>query len=459
MTILAVANLTIQAATGTIVRNVSFQLAAGEILVMMGESGSGKTLVAQAVMGTLPADLSMTGTIMIGGERDPDRRPLWGRRMALLPQEPWSALDPTMRADRQVALGVKHVAKQPWPAAVALARGALDRLGLAQAAHRYPYQLSGGMAQRVAFAATTLADTALLIADEPTKGLDAERRDDIAQQMQMAAQRGGAVLVITHDIAFARQLGGQMLVMLEGNIVESGATAEVLARPSHPYTSALLAADPAVWQAVSATSGKQPVIEGRSLTCRRGGATLFDGLDVTVGAGEIVAVAGPSGCGKTSLGNILLGLVAADAGLVTRMSAPAVRFQKLYQDPIAAFAPGLTLRRALSDLCHRHNIDWSAVDHLLSSMGVDAPLLERVPGAVSGGELQRIALVRALLLEPVFLFADEATSRLDPLTQAEVMQLLRQLATEKTMGVLLVTHDPALARGMAARQICLSTTS
>lgn len=458
MIVLDVADVAIQSAAGPIVHTVSFQLAAGEILVMMGESGSGKTLVAQAVMGTLPANLSMTGTVVIGGERNPDRQPLWGRQVALLPQEPWEALDPTMRADRQVALGAHQVAKHPWPAALKLARSALDRLGLARAAHRYPFQLSGGMAQRVAFAATTLADAALLIADEPTKGLDAARRDDIAHQMRMAAERGGAVLVITHDIAFARQLGGQMLVMLDGKIIEAGATNDVLTRPSHPYTRALLAADPASWQAAPTTSG-QPVIEGRSLTCRRGGATLFDGLDVTVGSGEIVAVAGPSGCGKTSLGNILLGLMAADAGHVARMPAPATRFQKLYQDPIAAFAPGLTLRRALNDLCHRHGIAWARADHLLSSMGVDASLLDRVPGAVSGGELQRVALVRALLLEPVFLFADEATSRLDPITQADVMQLLRRLAWEKTMGILLVTHDPALARGMAARQIGLAANS
>ncbi|WP_156995209.1 ATP-binding cassette domain-containing protein, partial [Elstera litoralis] len=176
------------------------------------------------------------------------------------------------------------------------------------------------------FAATTLTETALLIADEPTKGLDAPRRDDVAQQLRAAAARGTAVMVITHDLTLARLLGGRMQVMLDGAIIESGATETILTHPRHAYTRALLAADPSTWRP-DPVAGATPVIEGRGLSLQRGGVRLFEGLDIAVGAGEIVAVSGPSGCGKTSLGNILLGLVAPDAGSVTRARARRGRFR------------------------------------------------------------------------------------------------------------------------------------
>jgi peptide/nickel transport system ATP-binding protein len=450
-----VKDLQIRAAAGLLVRDVSFTIRPGEILVVMGETGSGKSLVAQAVMGTLPSELSATGEIRIEGKIPEDPRALWGRRIALLPQEPWLALDPTMRIEKQVALSPALVEGNSWLQAGQRARQALDRLGLAASRRAYPFELSGGMAQRAAYAATTVTDAPILIADEPTKGLDAARRNDIADQMRALVMAGAAVMVITHDIALAQRLGGRMQVMLAGEIIESGQTANILTDPQHVYTKALLAADPSGWIPLPGRA-TQPVIEGRGLSKSLGGSQLFDGLNVSVGSGEIVAVSGPSGCGKTTLGNILLGVVKPGQGVVVRKTAPSVKFQKIYQDPVAAFAPAMTLRQALMDVCRLHRVEWSAAAGLLAAMGVGEDLLERRPGAVSGGELQRIALTRALLVEPHFLFADEATSRLDPLTQAEVMRLLRRLVEEREMAVLLVTHDPAIAKGMAARTMDLA---
>ena len=202
----------------TLVDAASFSLHAGEVLTLLGESGSGKSLLAQAVMGTLPADLIARGLLRVGGREsradDPEqRRALWGRQMVLLPQEPWSALDPIMRAHAQVA--ETHRLVRGLPAALASRQATADlvRLGLGADASKYPFLLSGGMAQRVAFAATTASQAPVLIADEPTKGLDYAMRDQVVELLRSALAAGGALLVITHDVAVPRALGGQVAVM------------------------------------------------------------------------------------------------------------------------------------------------------------------------------------------------------------------------------------------------------
>ncbi|WP_298369772.1 ATP-binding cassette domain-containing protein [Azospirillum sp.] len=456
---ITVDGLRIDAGSQTLVHEVGFTLPSGSVLVMMGETGSGKSLVAQAVMGCLPSGLSASGRIAVAGRRTvEERKGLWGRHLALLPQEPWNALDPTMRVGKQVALAPVLLGRSGWRAALRQAGGLLDRLGLAGAERRYPFQLSGGMAQRVAFAAATITGPAALIADEPTKGLDADRRDAIAAQLLGAAGQGAAVMVITHDVALARRLGGRMMVMLRGEVVEEGETAVLLDAPTHAYTRRLMAADPARWRpaAVNGQTAAPPVLEAEGVALTRGGRTLFSGVDLALSPGRVVAVSGPSGCGKTSLGNLLLGLLPPGAGRVRRSDSNLLRYQKLHQDPIAAFAPSVSLRTGLTDLCRRHRLNWAAARELLERMGLDEALLDRRPAAVSGGELQRVALARALLLDPCFLFADEATSRLDPLTQADVMGLLRGLVRDQGLAMLMVTHDPALAAGMADHRLALA---
>jgi len=458
---LLVENLSVAGPQGRIVQGVSLAAGPGAPLTLIGETGSGKSLVAAAIMGTLPPGLSAAGLVRFEG-RDllplsaGERRALWGRRIALLPQEPWLSLDPTMPATGQVEEVFGLVRGQAQPAASSASTRLLAALGLGgKAAERYPFQLSGGMAQRVAIAATQAAGAALLLADEPTKGLDAALRDDLAAMLNARAAEA-AVLTITHDVALARMLGGTVAVMLEGRVVESGPAAQVLDAPRHDYTRRLVGADPSRWPRPAPTaSNAGVVVTGRGLARGFGGRQLFRDLDITVHAGEIVAVSGPSGCGKTTLGNVLLGLLRPDAGTVTRITAAPVRFQKLYQDPPSAFAPHATLRTALADLARRHGIAWARISPLLQRLRLAPALLDRLPGQISGGELQRFALARVLLLDPVFLFADEATSRLDPITQQEVMDLLRAQMAERGLGVLLVTHETALAEAMAARRVML----
>jgi peptide/nickel transport system ATP-binding protein len=292
----------------------------------------------------------------------------------------------------------------------------------------------------------------VLIADEPTKGLDADLRDSVAQALLAEAAKGNAVLAITHDAAFARALGGELIVMREADIVERGPTLATLDAPRHPYTRALVEADPERWpRATRAGTGPSAVaVEG--LAARRGGRTLFAGLDFAVAGGEIVAVSGPSGCGKTTLGDVALGLLAPAAGRVARRSGVArSRFQKLYQDPVASFAPRATLRRSLADVATLFGRDLAGAEAELAWLRVAPDVLDRRPDAVSGGELQRVALARALLADPIFLFADEATSRLDPPAQRATMELLRAAAAERNLALMIVTHDAALAEAMATR--------
>ncbi|WP_338718759.1 ATP-binding cassette domain-containing protein [Herbaspirillum sp. DW155] len=472
---LQVENLAVFHGQQVLVQDMHFSIPAGGVLTLLGESGSGKSLLAQAIMGNLPAGLRCSGRIGIAGEVSDaadarSRQRGWGRRIALLPQEPWLALDPTMTVLHQVAETyelVSHAAadghndslRAGRSGARLLARKALASLGLPDAANCYPFMLSGGMAQRVAFLATHAAGAPLLIVDEPTKGLDADHRSEVLALLQTALQQGMSLLCITHDVWLARALGGELAVMLEGRMVERGRAEALLAHPQHAYTRRLLRADPACWPLPAAplvTTPRPVVAEISGVAKSFGQQQLFSGLSARIHAGEIVAISGPSGAGKTTLGNIVLGLLQPDAGQVTRAAGLArTAFQKIYQDPAAAFAPTLSLRQSLNDLVRLHGLDWQRLDDLLARMRVSRTLLDRRPGQVSGGELQRIALARVLLMRPALIFADEPTSRLDPLTQQEVMALLVEEARQTGSAVLLVTHDADIVRCVADRRLPL----
>ena len=445
-----------------IVDGVDLRVAAGSVLTLLGESGSGKSLLAQAVMGTLATGLRAEGGITIAGQRfdagdQPSRQRLWGRDVALLPQEPWLALDPTMCVRQQVAETHELVAGLAVDESREAALNDLRQLGLQDAARLYPHQISGGMAQRVAFLATHAAGAKLLIVDEPTKGLDSGKRAELLAMLRAALADGMAVLCITHDVWLARALGGEIAVMLDGTVIEQGSTAHVLAQPSHAYTRALLAADPASWPVRPAARVPGEVVASvREVEKSFGRRCLFSGISVDIRRGEVVAITGESGAGKTTFGNLLLGLLKPDAGMVTRATGLArTAFQKLYQDPAAAFAPTVTLRTALADMLALHGLTWDAATPLLARLRLGEHLLGRLPSQVSGGELQRFALARVLLLKPALIFADEPTSRLDPVTQQETLELLLEAAGDSGCAVLLVTHDAEIARAVAQREITL----
>ena len=463
MTVLSASDITVVNGADMLVSPVSLKLEPGRPLVVLGETGSGKTLLTQAVMGTLPCDLCGTGRVTVGSEildaaAPRSFRGLWGRKIAALPQEPWLSLDPTMRARDQIAEAHRFVRALSPSQAAARADRDLAILGLAQSGGRYPHELSGGMAQRVAIAAARAGGARIVLADEPTKGLDAARRDEVADLLLSEMGPDGGLLVITHDIDLARRIGGDLMVLRAGAVVERGATAEVLATPQAACTRDLLAADPSSWpdRERCAFRGKAAIVAAEGLCVARGGRTLFRDVTFGIPPGSILGVTGPSGCGKSSLGDTLLGLLTPSAGRVTRHPDLATTaFQKLYQDPVAAFPRKRRIGDTLADVARRAGPATDRTEVLLDRLGLDPHLLARVPGAVSGGELQRLALLRILLVRPAFIFADEPTSRLDPITQAQVIALLRETAEAEDCAILLVSHDLALVRATAEATIAL----
>jgi peptide/nickel transport system ATP-binding protein len=469
--VLRVADVGIRLAAGgaPLLQGCSFEVRAGERLTLVGESGAGKSLLAQAIMGTLPAGMTISGQIHIAGQATHGQRhatqPLWGQRIVMLPQEPWTALSPLMRLGTQVAEAGHHAAGLPWPQARVQAQRHLDALGLSHAGRQWLHQVSGGMAQRVGVACATQCNAQVLLADEPTKGLDADACEQVAQLLALAQQQGQALVTITHDLDLAQRLGGRVAVMRQGSIVEQGEAVAVLSHPQHPYTRELLAAQPRHWPRLCTPTahGLAPtmaddwvaddLVVADALSVTWGQRAVLQGASLRMGEGDSVAVVGPSGCGKTTLGNALLGLVPPTAGRVQRRAGVAPwRFQKLYQDPVASFSAHQTLRQALDHVVRLHRLDAAPLPGWMARLRLNEALLQRKPHQVSGGELQRMAILRTLLLSPRFVFADEPTSRLDTLTQRDTMAALTEAMAQVGSALLLVSHDRHLAQRCTRQQ-------
>lgn len=459
--LLVVDNLAIHVGGRALLQGISFRLHAGEALSLVGESGAGKSLLAQAIMGNLPPALRASGAVTIDGvttraEDAGARRTLWGRRLALLPQEPSVALNPLRRVAPQLAEVHALLHARPPANAAELAQQELALAGLGEAAAHYPWQLSGGMAQRAVAAITLAGGAPVLMADEPTKGLDNHWRDHTVAMFRGVLQAGGCLLAITHDMAVAQALGGQVIVLRHGQAVEQGRIDEVAAQPAHPFTRMLMDADPARWLPLAAPRAGEGVVQAQGISKAYGRQQLFAPMDLQIWSGERLAVQGPSGTGKSTLGNVLLGLVRPDTGSVARNARLRPHaFQKLYQDPVASFAPHIKLGEGLRDTARLHRCDWKDVQHRLGQLRVPEDLLTRMPHQVSGGELQRIALARVLIAQPALLFADEPTSRLDPITQQETMQVLVQAVDQNGAALMLVTHDRNLAAAVGTRTLTL----
>ncbi|RXJ81021.1 ABC transporter ATP-binding protein [Arcobacter sp. F2176] len=432
-----------------LVENINLSLCEKEPLVLLGESGSGKSLIIDAVMGTLPKEFNVTGKIILNGQdilklSSKNRKKLWGKEIAYLPQEPWRALDPTMNVINQVSEVHKYIHHEKDSKQKALHD--LKEVSLDNSKNAYPFELSGGMSQRVTIAITHAFNSNVLLVDEPTKGLDKHLCNSVINRLNKEIENKKLVFVITHDIDIAKNLKDNLGIIQNGKLIEYNKSELLFSNPKHPYTKKLLSSETSKWEVEKSEVIDEVVIEAKNLSKTYNDKKLFSDLNFKLKRGEITAIVGNSGSGKSTLGDIVLGLREPDNGKINKpLSSKNIHYQKIYQQPPSAFLPNQILKNSFEDLIKVHNINMNEVYKLLEKVNLKKELLDRKPDEISGGELQRIAIIRVLLLKPIFIFADEVTSRLDPISQQEIIYLLLDIVKEDKLSLLLVTHDRVLA--------------
>jgi microcin C transport system ATP-binding protein len=470
------------------VRRISFSLDRGETLALVGESGSGKSVTALSILQLLPypaaahtpeSSIRFAGEEMVGAPAA-RLREMRGNRIAMVFQEPMTSLNPLHTLEKQIAetlLIHKHMAR---PAARARTLELLHLVGLRDAESRlgaYPHQLSGGQRQRVMIAMAIANEPDILIADEPTTALDVTIQAQILDLMRELRDRlGMALLLITHDLAIVRHMAERVCVMTAGEIVESGPTREIFARPQHSYTRRLLAAEPK-GKVAPADPAAPVVVEGdgvkvwfpirRGLFQRIAGyVKAVDGVSLKVQAGTTLGVVGESGSGKTTLGLALLRLLDAEGGVrfagrdIAHQRQRALRplrreMQIVFQDPYSSLSPRLSIAQIVGEGLRVHRLAASEADQrrlieaTLVEVGLDPEAAERYPHEFSGGQRQRVAIARALVLKPRFIVLDEPTSALDMSVQAQIVDLLRELQARYGLAYLFISHDLKVVRAMA----------
>ena len=493
--VVEVAGLSVAFGARRVVRDVSFRLARGATLALVGESGSGKSLSALSLLGLLPAGAEATGQVRIAGENVIGAAPETLRRLrggvaGMVFQEPMNSLNPLARIGAQVieAIQLHPRASGALSAAAARARAVelLGEVGFPDGAQRldaFPHQLSGGQRQRVMIAMALANDPALLIADEPTTALDVTIQAQILKLLAAEkAARGLALLLISHDLAIVRRYADDVVVMKDGDVVEAGAVAEVFARPQHPYTRMLLAAEPRGGPAP--LSPAAPVLmRGDDVRVhfpiRRGvlrrtiaHVKAVDGVSVSVRQGETVGLVGESGSGKSTMGYALLRLqpaegriafVGTDLSTLDRTALRRLRadMQIVFQDPFGSLSPRLSVGEIIAEGLAVHEPELpveereARVAAALAEVGLPADSVERYPHEFSGGQRQRIAIARAMVLKPRFVVLDEPTSALDMSVQGQIVELLRRLQAEHDLGYLFISHDLKVVRAMAHRIVVL----
>lgn len=466
------------------VRNVSWHLDRGETLAILGESGSGKSVSASAVMNLIdcPPGQITRGEILFNGENllamdEDERREINGRRIAMIFQDPLSHLNPVYSVGFQISEMMTAHGVAPESARKRTLE-LLERVGIPSAATKidaYPHQFSGGQRQRLMIAMALALKPDILIADEPTTALDVTVQAQILALLEeLQAETGMGLVLITHDLGVVAEIADRVVVMNSGEIVETGSAAEVYKSPRHPYTRKLIQAVPGTGEmAEPLGTGTAPILEVTAVTKKFGDFAAVDGVSFTVLPGETVAIVGESGSGKSTLAKTLLRLEPATGGaahykgkdLITMQADELFELrrhiQMVFQDPTQSLNPRMTVYQLISEAFVIHpeilpKEKWrSRVEELLQQVGLDASHLHRYPHQFSGGQRQRIAIARALALEPELIICDEAVSALDVSIQAQVIQLLNRLQDELGLSYIFIAHDLPLVRDFAHRVVVM----
>ncbi|WP_045741128.1 dipeptide ABC transporter ATP-binding protein [Actinoplanes rectilineatus] len=485
--LLAVADLAISFDTGDgghqAARGVAFQLHRGRVLALVGESGSGKSVTAMSILGLLPGNARVAGSLLFEDEEligcGPEKlRALRGGRIGTVFQEPMAAFNPVLTLGDQIAEAI-HTHKIFEGTSVKLrVRQLLTTVGLDdpdRVARSYPHQLSGGQLQRAMIAMAISGDPVLLIADEPTTALDVTAQAGILDLLrELRDDRGMAILLITHDMGVVADLADDVVVLDRGRVVETAPAGRLFTEPAHAYTKALLEAVPRLGDPRPAPEPGPEVAAVGDLVVEYGRFRAVDGVTLRVGAGEVVGLVGESGSGKSTVGRVLAGLVPVTAGTATVGGADLTRLTRhpwrharalrrlragigvVFQDPASSLNPRRTVGDSITEplVLHR-DLDAAArrarVEELLDAVRLPAGLRTRYPHEMSGGQRQRVAIARALALNPALLIADEPTSALDVSVQARILDLLRSLQRDFGFGCLFVSHDLAVVEQVAHR--------
>ena len=483
------------------VKGVTLAVKPGEVVALVGESGSGKSVTATTALGLLPKTARITGETMVADKTISKLTPrqlrgLRGNRVAMVFQEPMTALNPVIKIGEQLteSMEVHNVAHgaEAWQKAIDL----LNAVGIPNAERRvkqYPHELSGGMRQRVVIAMALACDPEVIIADEPTTALDVTVQADILDLLRSLKEKlNTGILLITHNMGVVADMADRVAVMFKGNIVERGTVEEVLLKPQHPYTKKLLAAVPHLGEghgqfgsaprevpgdAESALEVNELVVE-----YKRAGRKPFravDGVTFDVKRGEIVGLVGESGSGKSTIGRALLGLIPSAGGNVKVLGQELVqghgrrkvsqgkslkglrrRVGVIFQDPAASLNPRLPVGDVISEPLEVHRIGNKAsrqkrVYELLEAVELPRSAFNRYPHELSGGQRQRVSIARALSLSPDLLVADEPTSALDVSVQAQVLGMLTDLQRDFGFACLFISHDLAVIDSLAHRVVVM----
>ncbi|MFT3811764.1 MAG: dipeptide ABC transporter ATP-binding protein [Acidovorax sp.] len=481
-----------------VVHGVDFAIAPGEKLALVGESGSGKSITALSLL-RLAGDARVEGQALLRGRdllalSEREMQAVRGGDIAMVFQEPMTALNPLMTVGRQIA-EVLEQKKALAPAQSALAAiELLAKTGIPEPARRarsYPHQLSGGQRQRAMIAMALACEPALLLADEPTTALDVTLRGQILDLLaDLQRQNGMAVLLITHDLNLVRRFADRVAVMEHGVLVEHGPVEQIFNAPRHAYTRRLIASQPQ--RDVAEPAGGTPLLRASQLRVaypvplpglrgwfRKGAFVAVQGADLQLSPGQTLGVVGESGSGKSTLAQAILGLLPHEGALEVAgqpWQQPAARntphnqqlrqrVQVVFQDPFSSLSPRLTVEEIVGEGLRVHAPQApeaerrTRVQQALADVGLTEAqfpgLLARYPHEFSGGQRQRLAIARALIVQPQLLVLDEPTSALDVTIQQQVLGLLQRLQKERRLSYLLITHDVEVIRAMAHEVIVM----
>ena len=462
-----------------LVKSVSLQLAPGEVLGLIGESGAGKSTIGLAALGYARQGCRISsGEVWINGTNllalSSDQKRQWrGRRVAYVAQSAAAAFNPALTIERQVCEGpIRHglMDKQQsreW--AITLFR-ALDLPDPENIGQRYPHQLSGGQLQRAMAAMAMSCKPDLLVMDEPTTALDVTTQIEVLVMLRkLVREFNTAALYITHDLAVVAQLADRIMVLRHGSEVETGSTESILLKPQQEYTQRLVSERVHAMTEDAAqqiTPSATPLLTIEQLSTGYNGKTVVEDVTLSLSRGKTLAIIGESGSGKSTLARALVGLLPDTAGKVVfdgvtlshkyaqRDKETLRRMQMIYQLPDVALNP----RQTILDIIGRPVAFYfglnkrqvkARVEELLKLTELPLKLIDRYPGELSGGQKQRVCIARALAANPELIICDEATSALDPLVAEEVLNLLRKLQSQLGLSYLFITHDLGTVKRIA----------